>query len=91
MSTDFAQTFERKFHDRVVPGLLMVLDDSANPRVQAHAGAALVNFSEDCPKSILTQYLDAIMGKLEAILTAKFNEVRTSEAPGLAPSIIIFV
>ena len=53
----------------------MVLDDNANPRVQAHAGAALVNFSEDCPKHILIPYLDAIMGKLESILTAKFQEL----------------
>lgn len=53
----------------------MVLDDNANPRVQAHAGAALVNFSEDCPKNILTPYLDAIMAKLESILTAKFQEL----------------
>nr|CAD7437675.1 unnamed protein product [Timema bartmani] len=75
MSTDFAPVFEKKFHDRVVPGLLMVLDDNDNPRVQAHAGAALVNFSEDCPKNILTTYLDAIMGKLESILTAKFKEL----------------
>ncbi|CAG5078833.1 Similar to Ipo5: Importin-5 (Mus musculus) [Cotesia congregata] len=75
MSTDFAPTFEQKFHEKVIPGLLMVLDDNANPRVQAHAGAALVNFSEDCPKNILTPYLDAIMGKLESILTAKFQEL----------------
>lgn len=75
MSTDFAPFFEKKFHDRVVPGLMMVLDDNENPRVQAHAGAALVNFSEDCPKHILTQYLDGIMGKLEAILSAKFKEL----------------
>lgn len=39
MSTDFAPVFEKKFHDRVVPGLLMLLDDNANPRVQAHAGS----------------------------------------------------
>nr|XP_033205678.1 importin-5 [Bombus vancouverensis nearcticus] len=75
MSTDFAPVFEKKFHDKVIPGLLMVLDDNANPRVQAHAGAALVNFSEDCPKNILTPYLDAIMAKLESILTAKFQEL----------------
>ncbi|KDR17150.1 importin-5 isoform X1 [Zootermopsis nevadensis] len=75
MSTDFAPLFEKKFHDKVVPGLLMVLDDNANPRVQAHAGAALVNFSEDCPKNILTQYLDAIMSKLESILSTKFKEL----------------
>lgn len=75
MSTDFAPIFEKKFHDKVVPGLLLVLDDNANPRVQAHAAAALVNFSEDCPKPILTQYLDPLMNKLEVILTAQFKEV----------------
>ncbi|XP_018335482.1 importin-5 [Agrilus planipennis] len=75
MSTDFAPVFEKKFHDSVVPGLLMLLDDNANPRVQTHAGAALVNFSEDCPKHILTQYLDPLMAKLETILTAKFKEL----------------
>jgi hypothetical protein len=60
----------------VVNGLLLVMDDYANPRVQAHAGAALVNFSEDCPKSIIGQYLDPIIGKLEQVLSAKFREVR---------------
>jgi len=73
MSTDFAPLFEKKFHDKVVPGLLHLMDDNANPRVQAHAGAALVNFSEDCPKTILAPYLDGIMAKLESILSAKFS------------------
>ncbi|CRK99390.1 CLUMA_CG012554, isoform A [Clunio marinus] len=75
MASDFAPTFEKKYHEQVIPGLLTLLDDVANPRVQAHAGAALVNFSEDCPKSILTRYLDSIMTKLEAILTKKINEL----------------
>lgn len=43
--------------------------------LQAHAAAALVNFSEDCPKPILTLYLDPLMIKLEVILTTKFKEV----------------
>jgi importin-5 len=51
------------------------MDDYANPRVQAHAGAALVNFSEDCPKNILGQYLDPIIAKLEQVLSATFREV----------------
>lgn len=59
----------------MVPGLLLLLEDEQNPRVQAHAGAALVNFSEDCPKNILTRYLDAIMAKLENILNSKFKEL----------------
>ena len=52
-----------------------MMDDYANPRVQAHAGAALVNFSEDCPKNILAQYLDPIITKLEQVLMAKVKEV----------------
>ena len=75
MSTDFAPIFEKKFHDKVIPGLLHLMDDHANPRVQAHAGAALVNFSEDCPKAILAPYLDSIIGKLESILNSKFKEL----------------
>ena len=67
---------------QVVPGLLMVMDDVDNPRVQAHAGAALVNFSEDCPKSILIQYLDPIIVKLEQVLNLRFKEVRQPRARG---------
>merc|ERR1719447_2456991 len=75
MSTDFAPVFEKKFHAQVIPGLLMLMDDAANPRVQAHSGAALVNFSEDCTKNILVSYLPEIMGKLESVLKAKFDEL----------------
>lgn len=60
---------------QVIPGLLVVLDDTANPRVQAHAAAALVNFSDDCPKTILATYLDNILAKLEAVLASKLREV----------------
>lgn len=60
---------------QVVSGLLLIMDDYANPRVQAHAGAALVNFSEDCPKNILALYLDPIIVKLEQVLMAKVKEV----------------
>lgn len=63
----------------MIPGLLSLLDDVENPRVQAHAGAALVNFSEDCPKNILTRYLDGIMAKLETILNSKFKELVEKE------------
>ena len=57
MATDFAPTFQKKYHTKVVPGLLMILDDDQNPRVQAHGGAALVNFAEDSPKNILLNFL----------------------------------
>ena len=61
---------------QVIPRLLLVLDDTENPRVQAHAGAALVNFCEECPKPILLIYLDSMLQKLEIVLQAKLQEVR---------------
>ncbi|XP_074657622.1 importin-5-like [Tubulanus polymorphus] len=75
MSTDFGPNFQKKFHAQVVVGLLTVMDDHANPRVQAHAAAALVNFSEDCPKHILGPYLDNIISKLEQVLNLKIQEL----------------
>ncbi|KXJ29691.1 importin-5 [Exaiptasia diaphana] len=75
MSTDFANGFQKKFHMKVIPGLLHVMDDFSNPRVQAHAGAALVNFCEECPKQILLPYLDGILTKLELVLSSKLREL----------------
>ena len=51
-----------------------MLDDTANPRVQAHAAAALVNFSDDCPKNILSMYLDNILAKLETVLSTRMRD-----------------
>jgi hypothetical protein len=53
----------------------MILDDNNNPRVQAHGGAALVNFAEDAPKNILITYLDSIVNKLQDVLVAKVYDV----------------
>ena len=75
MATDFAPTFQKKFHTKVIPGLLMILDDEANPRVQAHGGAALVNFAEDSPTNILLTDLDSILNKLLDVLIKKVHEV----------------
>ncbi len=53
----------------------MILEDEANPRVQAHGGAALVNFAEDSPKNILLSYLDSILNKLLEVLIKKVHEL----------------
>jgi hypothetical protein len=75
MATDFAPAFQKKFHTKVLPGLLMILEDEANPRVQAHGGAALVNFAEDAPKQILLNYLEPIVNKLQEVLVTKVYEL----------------
>lgn len=59
----------------------MILDDDQNPRVQAHGGAALVNFAEDSPKNILLSYLDTILNKLLDVLVKKVYEVSTTSSP----------
>ncbi|RDD39148.1 Importin-5 [Trichoplax sp. H2] len=75
MSTDFAEYFQKKFHDKVLPQLLDLMDDIANPRVQAHACAALYHFCDDCPSHILKIYLEPIAIKLKALLQSKLQEL----------------
>lgn len=54
------------------------MEDQSNPRVQAHAAAALINFTEDCPKALLVPYLDNLVQHLHVIMVAKLQEVFTS-------------
>uniref|UniRef100_A0A8L0DQE9 TOG domain-containing protein n=1 Tax=Oncorhynchus mykiss TaxID=8022 RepID=A0A8L0DQE9_ONCMY len=75
MATDFAPTFQKKFHDKVISALLQTMEDQTNPRVQAHAAAALINFTEDCPKSLLIPYLDSLVQHLHVIMVAKLQEL----------------
>ncbi|KAG7504065.1 importin-5 [Solea senegalensis] len=75
MATDFAPTFQKKFHDKVISALLHTMEDQSNPRVQAHAAAALINFTEDCPKSLLIPYLDSLVQHLHVIMVAKLQEL----------------
>ncbi|VDN18283.1 unnamed protein product [Gongylonema pulchrum] len=75
ISTDFAPTMQKKCHEKVVNGLCGLMIDLRCPRVAAHAGAALVNFSEDCPKSIITIYLQQMMENLEFVLEHTFKQV----------------
>uniref|UniRef100_A0A8C1CB84 Karyopherin (importin) beta 3 n=1 Tax=Cyprinus carpio carpio TaxID=630221 RepID=A0A8C1CB84_CYPCA len=74
MATDFAPTFQKKFHDKVISALLQTMEDQTNPRVQAHAAAALINFTEDCPKTLLLPYLDSLVQHLHVIMVAKLQE-----------------
>jgi len=59
----------------VIPSLLLLLDDYNNPRVQAHAGAALVNFFEECPQKIVINYLEVVVNKIGEVLEIKVKEV----------------
>lgn len=67
MSTDFKGTMQIKYHQVVLPALIPVLA-AAEPRVQSHAAAALVNFCEEAEKETLEPYLDTLLGHLMTLL-----------------------
>lgn len=62
----------------MISALLQTMEDQTNPRVQAHAAAALINFTEDCPKTLLIPYLDSLVQHLHVIMVAKLQEVQPS-------------
>ncbi|EXC34494.1 hypothetical protein L484_019091 [Morus notabilis] len=68
LSTDLGPDLQVNYHKQVLPALAGAMDDFQNPRVQAHAASAVLNFSENCTPEILTQYLDGIVGKLLVLL-----------------------
>uniref|UniRef100_A0A8C0V8D4 Importin 5 n=1 Tax=Cyanistes caeruleus TaxID=156563 RepID=A0A8C0V8D4_CYACU len=68
--------FKRNFMRRQVIGaLLQTMEDQGSQRVQAHAAAALINFTEDCPKSLLIPYLDNLVKHLHSIMVIKLQEL----------------
>ena len=72
MSTDFNGTMQNKYHQIVLTNIIPVLE-APEPRVQAHAAAALVNFCEEAEKSTLEPYLDDLLSRLLNLLS---NEKR---------------
>jgi hypothetical protein len=68
ISTDFADVIQRTAGDRIIPALVSKLTNQSVPRVQAHAAAALVNFSENATKEVLEPYLDDLLSNLLTLL-----------------------
>ena len=68
MCTDFGPRIQTDFHQKIVSHLILVMDDAGNPRVQSHAAAAVINFCDEATPDIIAPYLDALLGKLQALL-----------------------
>ncbi|BDA40930.1 Importin-5 [Coccomyxa sp. Obi] len=68
LCTDLGPDMQEAEHARLLPGLMSVMDDFSQPRVQAHAAAAVVNFSENCEQDLLPPYLDVLIPKLLGLL-----------------------
>lgn len=76
MCTDFADIIQRVAGDLILPALISKLDGKSVPRVQAHAAAALVNFSEAASNDVLEPYLDDLLSALLQLLQSPFRYVQ---------------
>lgn len=68
MCTDLGPQIQEKCAPRILPALMAAMDDFSHPRVQAHAAAAVVNFSEGAEQDLLPPHLDTLITKLLLLL-----------------------
>lgn len=86
MATDFAPTFQDKYHDKILPNLLDLLSDTQNPKVQSHAAAALTTFCGKYGKdddaeiaALVHPYMNDVLLKLYTLLSST-NRFAVEEA-----------
>ncbi|EOA34033.1 hypothetical protein CARUB_v10021533mg [Capsella rubella] len=84
LSTDLGPELQSKYNQSVLPALVGAMDDFQNPRVQAHAASAVLNFSENCTPEILTPYLDGVISKLLVLLQNEKQMVQEGALTALA-------
>ncbi|KAG1673229.1 hypothetical protein FOA52_013109 [Chlamydomonas sp. UWO 241] len=68
MCTDLGPELQNDHHAKLLPALMALMDDFNNPRVQAHACAATVNFADNVEEELLPPYLDSLIMKLLVLL-----------------------
>lgn len=68
MSTDFGPKFQKKYHSQIIPRFAKLMDDTANPKVQAHTSAAIINFAEHFDSDLCKPYLDGLLNKLLGLI-----------------------
>ena len=84
LCTDLAPELQSRTHASVLPGLIAVMEDTGNPRVQAHAAAAVVNFAEECEPEVLAPYMDGLIVKLLTLLQSGTRRVQEAVLTSLA-------
>ena len=72
LCTDLGPKIQEKAHAQILPVLLKAMEDSSH-RVQSHAAAAMVNFSEGCPPEHMQPY------------PRRAHEQTPADAPGWPP------
>ena len=73
LAIDFQEKFCKMSHDKVVPALCNLLNDPSGPKVIGQAAAAMVNFVESLPKSIMKKYCDGIINLIEENMQREYS------------------
>ena len=84
LCTDLGPDLQENHHEAVLQGLLGLMDDFQNPRVQAHSCAAIVNFAEGCDQDVMAPYLDQLITKLLALLQKGRKNVQEGALTAMA-------
>jgi hypothetical protein len=84
LATDFAPEFQEAYYSELLPRVLMLFDDKANPRVQSHAAACLVNWLEKFESKLLAPFLDVIMDKLMLTLRTSMRYLQEQSLTTIA-------
>eukprot|EP00271_Cylindrocystis_brebissonii_P019237 TRINITY_DN5787_c0_g1_i1.p1 TRINITY_DN5787_c0_g1~~TRINITY_DN5787_c0_g1_i1.p1 ORF type:complete len:1153 (+),score=248.27 TRINITY_DN5787_c0_g1_i1:117-3461(+) len=84
LATDLGPDLQEAHHQRALPALILAMEDFNTPRIQAHAAAAVLNFSESATPEVMTPYLDAIISKLLILLQTNKRMVQEGALTALA-------
>ena len=76
LSTDFTPIIQQRFHEQILTKLIPAMDEADFPRVQAHAAAAIVNFSEEASKAVIEPYLNDLFERLLRLLNSSKRYVQ---------------
>lgn len=84
LCTDLGPDLQESHHETVLRGLIGLMDDFDNPRVQAHSCAAIVNFAESCDQDVMAPYLDDLITKILVLLQKGRKNVQEGALTAMA-------
>lgn len=76
LAEDFATAFQKKSHRTILPALASLLQDSQNPKIQAHTLVSLVKFCLKFDRVLIQPYLDSLLTAVMGLLQSTNVEVQ---------------
>jgi hypothetical protein len=84
MCNDFGPGLQENFHSQLLPAILSLFDDTSTPRVQSHGAAAMINFCDGVPDTVIAPYLDIMLSKLAYLLQHGRRQVQEQALTAVA-------